>query len=134
MLHRRHVLTAGIIGGVLPLGVLGSAAKAAEPLGVYRAVFDRRFASGRAFAAQAAARGWTTAAIDGDVTELWYRDLDLRWKKGPEPIAGVTAPEALFVLDHLARSAGMRVMSREESPHELTVSWLIAPPARAVRA
>jgi hypothetical protein len=134
MLDRRQVLGAGVIGSILPLGVLASAAEAAQPLGIYRAVYDLRFASGRAFAAEAARRGWTTAAIEGDVTDLWYRDLDLRWKKGPAPIVGVTAPEALFVLDHLARGAGMRVISSEPSAQERTVSWLIAPTARAVRA
>ena len=134
MMDRREVLGAGAVGVVLPLGALAGAARAAQPLEIYRAVYDSRFASGRAFAAQAAQRGWSTAAIAGDVTDLWYRDLDLRWKKGPAPIAGVTQPEALFVLDHLARSAGMRVISRQELPHERTVSWLIAPSARAVRA
>jgi hypothetical protein len=134
MLDRREVLGAGVLGSILPLGALASAAEAGQPLAIHRAIYDRRFDSGRAFAVKAAQRGWTTAAIDGDVTDLWYRDLDLRWKQGPAPIAGVTTPEALFVLDHLARGAGMRVISSEPTAHERTVSWLIAPTARAVRA
>jgi hypothetical protein len=134
MADRRQILKAGLVGSVLPLGALVSAAQAATPLAIYRAIYDRRLESGRAFAAAAQARGWTTAAIEGDVTQLWYQDLDLRWRKGPAPIAGVTHPASLFVLDHLARSAGMRVISRTDLPHEGAVSWLIAPPARRLAA
>lgn len=134
MTTRRNVLTAGLVGSVLPLGALASAAEAGQPLAIYRAVYDRRLASGRAFAAEAARRGWTTAAIEGDVTSLWYHDLAVRWRKGPAPIAGVTDARALFVLDHLARDVGMRVITREALPQEGAVSWLIAPRGRAVRA
>ena len=134
MANRRQILTAGLIGSILPLGALASAAEAGQPMDIYRAVYDRRFASGRAFAAEAARRGWTTAAIEGDVTNLWYHDLAVRWRTGPAPIAGVTDAQALFVLDHLARDAGMRVITREAMPHEPVISWLIASPARAVRA
>jgi hypothetical protein len=131
MANRRDVLTAGLVGSILPLSSLASAAEAARPMQIYRAIYDRRLASGRAFAAEAARRGWTTAAIEGDVTDLWYHDLSVRWRKGPAAIAGVTDANALFVLDHLARDAGMRVITREGLPHDQAISWLIAPPARA---
>ena len=139
MASRRQILTAGLIGSVLPLGSLATAAQAAQPMEIYRAVYDRRFASGRAFAAEAVRRGWTAASIEGDVTNLWYHDLAVRWRAGPAAIAGVTDAQALFVLDHLARDAGMRVITREALPPDPAfswpvVSWLIAPPARAVRA
>ncbi len=138
MTDRRTVLKAGLAGSVLPLGALAGSlplgARAAEPLQLHRAVYDSRFAAGRAFAAEARARGWTTVAIEGDVTDLWYHHLDLRWRQGPAPIAGVTAANALFVLEQLARGSGMRVASRAALPHEPMVSWLIAPPARAVAA
>ena len=134
MANRREILKAGLIGGVLPLGVLASAARAAEPLQVHRAVHDSRYASGRAFAAEAEARGWTTAAIEGDVTQLWYHDLALRWRQGPAAIAGVTQTNSLFVLERLAWDAGMRVIARTALPHEPLVSWLIAPPARGIHA
>ena len=133
MADRRQVLTAGLAGALLPLGALASAAPAREPLAVYRAVYDRRLAAGRAFAAEAASRGWKTAAIEGDVTDLWYHDLALEWRKGPAPIAGVTGANSLFVLDHLARGAGMRVVARTELSGEPAVSWLIAPASRRVR-
>jgi hypothetical protein len=134
MTDRRTVLKAGLVGSILPLTALASAAPAAEPLRIHRAIFDSRFAAGRAFAAEAAARGWTTAAIEGDVTDVWYHQLDQRWRQGPAPIAGVTDANSLFVLDHLARGAGMRVISRTALPHEPVSSWLIAAPARMVTA
>ena len=134
MTDRRQILKAGLAGSVLPLGALASAARAAEPLRIHRAVFDSRFAAGRAFAAEARARGWTTVAIEGDVTQLWYHHLALRWREGPAPIAGVTDANSLFVLERLAWDAGLRVTSRAPLAHEPVISWLIAPQIRALAA
>ena len=133
MTDRRRVLVAGLAGSLLPLGALASAARAGEGVRPYRAIYDRNLAAGRAFAAEAAGRGWATAAIDGDVTDLWFHDLGPRWRQGPAPIAGVTKRSSLFVLDHLARGAGMRVIARTEL-QDGSVSWLIAPPVRSSRA
>jgi len=130
MTDRRQLLKAGLAGSVLPVPALASAARAAEPLKLHRAIYDRRFAAGRAFAAAAEARGWTTVAIEGDVTDLWRHHLDLRWREGPAPIAGVTQANSLFVLEQLARGPGMRVTSRRVLPHEPVISWMIAPTAR----
>jgi hypothetical protein len=134
MTDRRSVLKAGLAGSVLPLGALAATARAAEPLQLHRAVYDSRFAAGRAFAAEARAKGWTAVAIEGDVTDLWCRHLDPRWRQGPAPVAGVTAANSLFVLERLAWDAGMRVVSRAPLPHEPVVAWLIAPQGRAVAA
>jgi len=134
MADRRQVLKAGLVGSVLPLGALAGAATAAEPLAIHRAIYDRRFEAGRAFAAEARARGWTTVAIEGDVTDLWYHHLDLRWRQGPAPVAGVTQANSLFVLERLAWDAGMRVTSRAALAREPLVSWLIAPRARRLAA
>ena len=131
MTDRRQILKAGLAGSLLPLGALASAATAAEPLAVHRAVYDSRFAAGRAFAAEAKAKGWTTTAIHGDVTDLWYHDLHARWRKEPAAVAGVTAADSLWVLERLAWDAGLRVTSRTTLPHEPVVAWLIAPRARA---
>jgi len=75
----------------------------------YKAVFDERFEGPRAFAAGAAERRLPTAAIRGDVTSLFFDDLDLRWKQGPVLLAGYTTPASLFCLDLLARDRGMLV-------------------------
>ncbi len=133
MTDRRQVLVGSLAGSLLPLSALASAAWAGEGGRPYRAIFDRTLKAGRAFAAEAAARGWAAVAIDGDVTDLWYHDLGPRWREGPAAIAGVTHGSSFFVLDHLARSAGMRVISRADLQEEAAVSWLIASPVRSRR-
>ena len=75
----------------------------------YKAVFDERFEEARAFATQATARATPTVAIRGDVTNLFFNDLDLRWKLGPVWLIGFTTPAALFCLHLLARDRGMRL-------------------------
>jgi hypothetical protein len=46
-------------------------------------------------------------AIRGDITDLWFHDLDLRWKQGPAPIAGLTTHGPLFCLERLAWGKGI---------------------------
>jgi hypothetical protein len=75
----------------------------------YKAVFDERFHGPCLFAAGAAERHIPTAPICGDITRLFFDDLDLRWKRGPVLLAGYTTPASLFCLDLLARDRGMRV-------------------------
>ena len=75
----------------------------------YKAIFDERFEDARAFAAEATERRIPAAAIRGDITKLFFDDLDLRWKEGPVVLAGYTTPASLFCLDLLARDRGMRV-------------------------
>ncbi len=70
-------------------------------------------------------------AICGDVTDLWFNELSVRWKQGPAPIAGLTARNSLFCLERLAWDASMRVVSRSEDSKSQLVAWLIAPPMRA---
>jgi hypothetical protein len=108
MASRRIFLKSGLgacaAGATAPLGSrLGIA------LPYYRAVFDERFEDPRAFAGAATQRRIATAAIRGDVTSLFFHDLDLRWKQGPVLLAGYTTAASLFCLDLLARDRGMRV-------------------------
>src|ERR1700722_15975413 len=56
----------------------------------YKAVFDERFEEARAFATQAIARATPTVAIRGDVTNLFFNDLDLRGKRGPVWLFGLS--------------------------------------------
>lgn len=82
----------------------------------YKAVFDERFGDARAFAAGAKERGIAAAAIRGDITRLFFDDLDLRWRQGPVQLAGFTTPASFFCLDLLARDRGMRVRHCEAGP------------------
>ncbi len=123
----------------------------------YKAVFDERFEDARTFAIQATACATPTVAIRGDVTNLFFNDLDLRWKLGPVWLIGFTTPASLFCLHLLARDRGMHlrfcrtkpnmnaalgvlggVLPRDpmrmdlpsSNPSDL-VLWIIAPSARA---
>jgi hypothetical protein len=102
---------------------LGACAAAIRPISgqprtvfYYKAVFDERFEEPCAFAAGAAARRIPTAPIRGDITSLFFDDLDRRWKRGPVLLAGYTTPASLFCLDLLARDRGMRVCHWETAP------------------
>ena len=130
MANRRDLLKVGLAASVLPMDLIARQAMAQAPLSIHRAIYDERFDAGLAFAADARRRGWTVRAIRGDVTDLWFNELALRWKQGPAPIAGLTAKNSLFCLERLAWDAGMRVVSRADDPKSQLVGWLIAPPVR----
>jgi hypothetical protein len=83
----------------------------------YKAVFDQRFEKARAFATQATARATPTMAIRGDVTNLFFNDLDLRWKLGPVWLIGFTTSASLFCLHLLARDRGMRLRFCRTKPN-----------------
>lgn len=108
---RRIFLKSGL--GVCAAGALiHPISGEASTVRYYKAVFDGRFEESRAFAAGAAARGIATAAVRGDVTRLFFDDLDLRWKQGPVWLAGYTTAASLFCLELLARDRGMRLRYR----------------------
>ena len=94
----------------------------------FRAIYDERFEAGRAFATEAAYRGWITRAIRGDITNVWFRELSPRWRRSPAAITGVTTAQTLFVLERLAWDAGMRVTFRDRVPAAPVVRWVIGLP------
>ncbi len=98
------------------------------PLTPFRAIYDERFEVARRFANDAIDRGWVTRAIRGDVTQVWFHELAVRWKRGPAAIAGLTTPQSLFVLERLAWDVGMRVTVRETDNATPLIRWLITPP------
>lgn len=108
MASRRTFLKIGL-GACAAGAVIPSSVEAAVPHSCYKVVFDERFHDACAFAAAAAERGVPTVAIRGDITKLFFEDLDLRWKQGPVLLAGYTTPESIFCLDLLARDRGMRL-------------------------
>ena len=83
-------------------------------LAPYRILFDDRFAESRRFGAEIARLGGATRAFSGDVTELWYEELDVRWRREPIVVAGMTRHGPLFCLERLAWDVGMRVAYRAE--------------------
>ena len=77
---RRIFLKCGL--GACSVSALIPPLSARPVMPYYKAVFDERFEEARAFATQATARATPTVAIRGDVTNLFFNDLDLRWKAG----------------------------------------------------
>jgi hypothetical protein len=103
----------------------------AHALSFYKVVVDRRFPDSVAFGAEMTRLGAPVHTMQGDITDLWYHDLDRRWRQGPVAIAGMTAHGPLFCLERLAWDHGMRVVLRTEHPPaadgaEPLISWVIA--------
>jgi len=130
MASRRDFMKAAGLAAAAPVSATAKAAAAAAPVNVQQAVYDDRFAAARAFAAEAQRRGWAVKAIQGDVTDLWFHELDQAWRKSPTPLAGLTRDNSLWVLERLAWDRGLRVVSRRDHAEDELVSWIIAPKAR----
>lgn len=79
-----------------------------------RLVVDDRYPDALSIAAHAADRAGITSRFSGDLTQLWYEQLDLAWRARPEALAGITTREGLFVLETLAADHRMRVIFRAE--------------------
>lgn len=139
MISRRTILKGAVAASSLPIvaGLLGQSQMTVTPAAagilqhpsLYKILYDRRFAAARAFGREAQLHGAPVHAFDGDVTDVWYHDLQPRWRQGRAPIAGLTAYGAFFCLDQLARDARMRVIQSTEhaSPGQETLySWVIA--------
>ena len=112
---RRIFLKCGL--GACSASALISPLSARPVMPYYKAVFDERFEDARAFAAHASARATPTVAIGGDVTNLFFNDLDLRWKLGPVWLIGFTTSASLFCLHLLARDRGMHLRFCRTKPN-----------------
>jgi hypothetical protein len=142
MASRREFLQVGIAALALPISahaVLSPAAAHADsappvtPL--YKVVFDERFPASVAFGAEARNLGLPTHAIRGDITDLWFHDLDAQWKRKPVAVAGVTAHGPLFCLERLAWDHGMRVVLRGDHHYlpEDAIEHVLTGPESALR-
>lgn len=126
MINRRDLLKWGVVAPAV--AGMPAVALAAVPQGVDALVLDRRFLPALdEQAGFAAPVKW----IDGDVTKLWFEQLDLRWRQPGFVLGGITGPDALWVLEVLARDRGRRVTTRKVLPATedmvAPVSWVIAP-------
>lgn len=124
MASRREVLKGGVAALTLPVAARAGLPGADVPGGgpadahAFRAViFDRRFAPSQAFGAAAQRLGLPVAAIEGDITALWFDTLEPAWRRQPAPIAGLTAHGALFCLERLAWDHDLRVVYRAAHAH-----------------
>src|SRR5262245_37028402 len=98
----------------LPLAAPFSRSFAAggESLELERFVYDVRFAESGAIAEHVGHLGVALSPVADDLMTLWYDDLDLKWRKAPMALAGVTLEDALFVLETFALDRGMHVVYR----------------------
>ena len=113
MTSRRDVLRgAAALPLVAPFA--GALAAARESLALERFVFDVRFAESGAIAEHVERLGVALSPVADDLMTLWYDDLDLKWRKAPMALAGVTLEDALFVLETFALDRGMHVVYRGE--------------------
>jgi hypothetical protein len=141
MTSRREFLQTGAavsafaMNGLVARSAAATSAVAANAA-LHRAIYDDRYAECRLFAEAAARQGVASRAIaNGDVTDFWYRELDLLWRERPVAIAGSTQFGPLFVLEQLARERGLRVAMRvEHRPRaEGTIAHVISAPGETIR-
>jgi hypothetical protein len=116
--NRREFIQAGI-AVTAAASVTGASAQAetaatAPPHRIHKVIYDRRFAEPVRFARAAESLGLEAHAITGDMTALWYGELDGLWRKEPVAIAGMTRHGPMFCLDLLARDHGMRLVYQVE--------------------
>jgi hypothetical protein len=99
-----------------------------------RFVFDNRFAAAVELARHVADHGIPLAETSGDLSDLWYHELDLRWKQAPMALAGMTTRGGLFVLETLAADHRMGVVYRgtHSVSQEGRAAHVLSGPARLV--
>ena len=115
MTSRRAFIHAGFAAAsatLLTPVVHAIAVKQPATLPLHAIYFDERFAPAREFGRAAARLGGRTQAMSGTVHDFWYYDLAPRWRTQPIAIAGMTDPQAIFLLEMMAADAGMRVVFR----------------------
>lgn len=118
MMNRRDFLSAQLGAAVALTAGVSFAAPPARASGrtlqLDRLVVDDRYPDALRIAAHAADCAGITSRFSGDLTQLWYEQLDLSWRARPEALAGITTREGLFVMETLAADHRMRVIFRTE--------------------
>lgn len=131
--RRTFLRTTATIGALsLPTALLGRARLPLEPLDtgpaldVSTIVYDKRYAEAIAFAAECRSLGASVHPIEGQVHDVWQEHLYQSWRESKTPVAGLTDFRALFLLQMMARDAGMRPVLRahhyvdgDETHHEV---------------
>jgi hypothetical protein len=119
MANRREFIQAGLAVTAAASAAATSAQaampeSAGPPHRIHKVVYDERFAEPVRFARAAEALGLQAHAISGDMTALWYGELDHLWRQEPVAIAGMTRHGPMFCLELLARDRGMRLVYQAE--------------------
>lgn len=144
MTTRRAFLQAALGAPLVPLSPRARVL-AAQPVRIaavpafgerlYTVLCDERFDDAVTFANALAKRGVPVTRFRGDVTEFWYRDLSLLWRRHPLALAGATTHGPLFCLERWAWDHGLRVTYRRtltETPGAgALTAWIITPHRRS---
>jgi hypothetical protein len=79
------------------------------------ALIDERYVEARSVGAHLCAQGAIVHPIpDGDITQVWLTHFGPAWRNRPVTVVGLTARPALFCLEQLALSCGLRVVFHAE--------------------
>ena len=116
MTSRREFLE-GIGWTMVPLacGLPISVAKpASTPLAMHAVLIDGRYPHARSLGTGLVKRGTPVHVIDGEITDLWLREIQPAWRQRPVALAGLTASSTLFCLEQLAWAHGLRVVFHAE--------------------
>jgi hypothetical protein len=114
MTSRREVLKAA---AALPLvtGATRIVDAAVRKRIVLHVLVDERHAAARRVGSHLASRGATVHTIpDGDITQVWLRQIAPAWRREPVAVAGLTERPALFCLEQFALACGLRVVFHNE--------------------
>jgi hypothetical protein len=120
MTNRREFLQAAAIAGLPVIGaatgnIAVARSKAPARNDLHAVLVDERFAEAQSVAASLASAGTPVHTIpDGDITQVWLSHIGPAWRSGPVAIAGLTARPALFCLEQLALTSGLRVVFHAE--------------------
>jgi hypothetical protein len=120
MTSRREFLqTAALAGLPVMVGASEIAPAPRTPLppsiDLHAVLVDERHAQARSVGRRLASSGARVHTIpEGDVTQVWLRQIGPAWRNQPVAVAGLTARPALFCLEQLAFACGLRVVFHGE--------------------
>lgn len=118
MTNRRDILRAAAVSAALPLmtGATSAVGAAqARRIALHAFLIDERYSACLSVGARLSGRGAAIHTIpEGDVTQVWLQSIGPAWRREPVAVAGLTARPALFCLEQLALSCGLRVVFHAE--------------------
>jgi len=123
------VLTAGAVApgraavSATPPGLAALHAPAVPAVDVV--VYNDWYPAAHTFAADLAQQGARALPVQGDAGKLWYDTLRGLVAGGSRRIAGMTTHTDLFILETLARDAGLKVRRRNSVGGARLVSWVL---------
>jgi hypothetical protein len=116
------------IGSAVLSGVVLRVSAGVTDSGTTIALFDRRFAESKLFAAQAQRKGFVALATEQDIIRLWYAGFGERCAVPGTKVMGLTLHSDLELLQSCARPFGLKIRSELRCAQRdgALVSWVLA--------